>query len=324
MIWSRVRSPESERAAGLQQLDGVAQFGGAFVHFLGDRAFHFALHDLQFRERTFGAHFLEPFVEKVDLGTFRRELGKIRALEKIRDRVAPALNLAHRFREFSLAEQNGRPGTRIHHQHVRPELLQAPGKLFAIGVRENEVEKIEVALGVAYDAGEIVDLKQTEITVIILNAFLLELGALLWRQLVIFRLFLCAHGAALMISEERLAIVRPLSIGPAGHFHLQHAEIDPQLQFLPAIEPDDLAHLDRAVLVRPVLQDRVQIQTHRKSSIEHLPFLCQWAVPFLQSRIARIHADGAERRTARLENGFQFFDGDLRLSENTLQCFWPH
>ena len=199
-------------------------------------------------------------------------------------------------------------------------MLQAPGKLFPIGVCENEVEKIEVALGIAHDTGEIVDLKQTEITVIILNTFLLELGALLWRQLVVFRLFVRAHGAALMISEQRLAIVWPLSVWPAGHFHLQHAEIDPQLQFLPTIEPDDLAHLYRAVLVRPILQDRVQIQTHRKSSIEHLPFLCQWAVPFLESRITRIRADRAERRTARLENGFQLHYGDTCLSENALQC----
>ena len=74
------------------------------------------------------------------------------------------------------------------------------------------------------------------------------------------------RGAQLMISEERFAAVRPLAIGPAGHFHLQHAEIDAQLQFLAAIEPDNLAHLDRARFVRPILQDRVQIQTHCEKS----------------------------------------------------------
>ena len=126
----------------------------------------------------------------------------------------------------------------------------------------DESEKIEIPLRVAHHAAEIINLKQAQIAVIILNAFLLELGALFGRQLVAFAFFLRAGRAPLMIFEERVAVVRALSIGPAGHFHLEHAQIDAQLQLLAAIEPGDLAHFNVAVLVRPISQDRIQIQTH--------------------------------------------------------------
>jgi hypothetical protein len=61
----------------LQQLDRVAQLGGALVEFACDRDFHLALHDLELRERTFRADFLEPLFEKGEFGTFRGQLRKI-------------------------------------------------------------------------------------------------------------------------------------------------------------------------------------------------------------------------------------------------------
>ena len=65
-----------------------------------------------------------------------------------------------------------------------------------------------------------------------------------------------------MILQERLAFVRTLTIGTPAHLHLQHAEIDAQLQLLAAIEAGDLAHFYVAVLVRPIFQDSIQIQAH--------------------------------------------------------------
>jgi hypothetical protein len=118
-------------------------------------------------------------------------------------------------------------------------------------------EKIEITLGVADHAREIVDLKQTQISMIILDAFLLELGALFRRKVVRFALRLRAGRPFLIIFQERLAIVRALTIGTACYFHLQHAKVDPELQLLAAIEADDLAHLDVAVLMRPIFQDGI-------------------------------------------------------------------
>ena len=137
------------------------------------------------------------------------------------------LDLGHGVDELALCQQNRRLGARVHHEHVGPELLQAPGHFLAIGVLGHEREKIEVALRVAHHAGEIVELKQAQVTMIILDPFLLHLGALFRGQLVILALFSRARGAQLMINEERFATVRPVSIGPAGHLHLQNAEVDP-------------------------------------------------------------------------------------------------
>jgi hypothetical protein len=67
----------SARFGRFQLIDLVAQLGGAFVEFFRDRSFHFALHDLEFGARTFGADFIEPFLKEMDLGTFRGQLGKV-------------------------------------------------------------------------------------------------------------------------------------------------------------------------------------------------------------------------------------------------------
>src|SRR4029077_6941337 len=140
----------------------------------------------------------------------------------------------------------------------------------------DKIEEIEIALSVAHHAVEIVDLKQTQIAMIILNAFLLELGALFGRELVSF--FAATFGARslkLMISEERFATVGAHSIGATMEFHLEDTEIDSQLQFVPAVEPEDFAHFDGAIFVRPILQDRIQVQAHPEKMIEHLVFNCQ-------------------------------------------------
>ncbi len=154
-------------------------------------------------------------------------------------------------------------------------MLERPGKFVALGVSVHKIEELEIALGVADDAVEIVNLKKAEIAVVILDAFLLELGALFGSERVTLVPGLRACGPKLMISEKRFATVRVQAVGPAGQFHLQHSQIDPELQFLPAIQSKDLAHFDGAVLVRPILQNGVQIQAHPEQMIEHLVFNCQ-------------------------------------------------
>ncbi len=64
----------------LEQLDCVAQLGSPLVKFLGDRRFHFALHDLQLRERAFRFYFVNPFVKKRDLRAFGYQFRKVRLL----------------------------------------------------------------------------------------------------------------------------------------------------------------------------------------------------------------------------------------------------
>ena len=118
-------------------------------------------------------------------------------------------------------------------------------------------KKIEIPLRIADHSLEVVDLKQAQITVIILHAFLLQFAALLRREIVFIASLFGASGAALVISQKRLAIVRPLPVGTAFHLHLEQAEIDPELQFFAAIEARNFAHFDRAVFVRPIVEERV-------------------------------------------------------------------
>src|SRR5215471_15315172 len=128
----------------LEQLDCIAQLGGPLVKFLGNSRFHFALHDLQLRERAFGPYFLKPFIEKRDLRAFGYQLRKVRLLQKIHNRFATALNFRNGVGKFSLSQKDGSLGTRIHHEYVRPKLLQTPGEIIAIRVVVDESKKIEI------------------------------------------------------------------------------------------------------------------------------------------------------------------------------------
>ena len=58
---------------------------------------------------------------------------------------------------------------------------------------------------------------------------LVQLATLLGGEFILLASFGGADGAALMVDEVGLAIVRALAIGPAIHFHLEKAEIDPEL-----------------------------------------------------------------------------------------------
>ena len=136
-------------------------------------------------------------------------------------------------------------------------MLEVPDQFLPFAVFIDEGKEIEVALGIANHALKILDLKKAQIAVVILDAFLLQLAALLGGEFVFFAAFGGPDGAALVINELGLAIVRTLAIGPAFHLHLEEAEVDPKLQFFPAIEARNFPDLDRASFMRPVFQQAV-------------------------------------------------------------------
>src|SRR5262249_8254659 len=112
------------------------------------------------------------------------------------NRFATALNFCDGLGKFSLSKKDGGLGARIHHEHVRPELLQSPRKILAVRVLVNESKKIEIPLRIAHHSFEIVNLKEAQIPMIILDAFLLQLRALLGGKLVSLP-FLFGPGGAL-------------------------------------------------------------------------------------------------------------------------------
>src|SRR5258708_19340404 len=133
-------------------------------------------------------------------------------LEKIYNRLATALNFRHGVGKSPLSKKDGGLAARIHHEHVRPELLQAPGKILPLGVLVDETKKVEISLGIAHYAFEIVNLKQAQIPMIILDPFLLQLRAFLGSKLVSLAFLFGPGSAFAMVLQERLAIVRPPTI----------------------------------------------------------------------------------------------------------------
>ena len=116
---------------------------------------------------------------------------------------------------------------------------------------------------------------------VILNTFVLELVAVVRAQLVIVPARGRARGATLMVDEKGLAVVRARPVRAAGQLHLEHTEIDAELQFFAAIEAENLAHLDVAALVRPVFQERVEVEAH-------VAINCPILLSLLQSLLGRL------------------------------------
>ena len=81
-------------------------------------------------------------------------------------------------------------------------------------------EKVEITLRIAHYAVKIIDLKQAQITMIILDTFLLEFCALFGRELVGLAFPHSTGRPSLMIFQKRLTIVRTPAIRPPGDFHL--------------------------------------------------------------------------------------------------------
>ena len=108
-------------------------------------------------------------------------------------------------------------------------MLKVPDELLALRMFIDKGKKIEIALGIANHPGIIVQLKEANVAVIILNALLLQLRAFLSGQLVFIARSFCQSGAVLMIAQQRFATVRTHTIGAAGQLHLQHSQIDAHL-----------------------------------------------------------------------------------------------
>ena len=72
-------------------------------------------------------------------------------------------------------EHRRRP--RPHHDGVRVILLEVPLDLIAVGVALNELEDLQIVLGVAHDAGEVLEVEQAQVTLVVLPGFLEQVFA---------------------------------------------------------------------------------------------------------------------------------------------------
>ena len=114
---------------------------------------------------------------------FASSSGKVRLLEKFLNRSRPFSISLHGVGKFAVAEKDRSLGARVHHQDVGTKLLEAPDQLpRARCVRRRKLKRSRLRCVSRITRFEIVDLKETQVAMVILDAFLLQFAALLGRE----------------------------------------------------------------------------------------------------------------------------------------------
>jgi len=73
----------------------------------------------------------------------------------------------------------------------------------------------------------------------------------------------------LVVTQQTRVAMRLDAVGPTRRFHLEHAQIEAQLDFLQAIVSDDTPHINLARLEGPRPHDAANIQTHPTLIVHH-------------------------------------------------------
>src|SRR5262245_9762833 len=98
---------------------------------------------------------------------------------KVSNFLKPILDQLNRF-AVPLALQGERAlGADVHHQQLGFELLKSAVEIFGLGVLFDKVDERQVAFCVPNNSLKVVELKQTNVAVVILDGLLLKLRAIL-------------------------------------------------------------------------------------------------------------------------------------------------
>ena len=131
----------------------------------------------------------------------------------------------------------------------------------------DEIKNADVPLGIAQDRIELLKLKKADVTMMILNGFLLELGAFLGVQAktVVVVVVFGAELLDLMLEmfQERFVAIGLLAVGSSAGVHLEQAEVNPKLNFLFAVFPFKFANHDLPGLVIPRFEQVRNVEIHR-------------------------------------------------------------
>ena len=126
----------------------------------------------------------------------------------------------------------------------------------------DEGKEVEIALRVAHHAGELLHLVERKVAVVILDALLLQLGAIFGREREFVAAALRLAGLFLVPREERLRAARAHAVGPAAHLHLEDAEVDAQLDLVAPVQAGNAPDLDLARFEGPAGKDAVEVEAH--------------------------------------------------------------
>ncbi len=146
-----------------------------------------------------------------------------------------------------------RPG--VHHAHIRKELQELPGHVVVLGKFRDQINEVQIVLGVLNHAVQMAEGIEGQIPVVELHGLLLEFraGVKIQHQAGVLRVVGIEHE--IVIFHEGGKSPGLGSVGPSGHFHLEQAQIQPQLHQAPPIGPHQPSCADVSRIVRPALKN---------------------------------------------------------------------
>ena len=161
--------------------------------------------------------------------------------------------------------------SRAHHGELGRELNHTPGEVIGFGEAIHEAEDFEVSGTVTLYGLVILELEKTNVSVVILNGFLLEAAAFLRTQSEIWILAISAGGGlfrTLSVEVEPGLISHGLlAIRTSQHIHLENPQIYTQLDFLTILALKAARHHLTGLII-PVLQHLSEVERHRSANME--------------------------------------------------------
>ncbi len=246
--------------------EGVAELGGLLVFLVADGFVEGGFEFLALGEGALGVDFLQPGFEGLDFAALIEHVVAFVVAIELADFFEAFFNQADNFVVVVRLESHGAAGADAHHEELGAELLEGPGEFLGAGVFLDEVKDAEIAVGVLDDGVEFLELKKTNVAVMVLDGLLLELGAVLGgeAEVAVVVVVLAAEffEEIGVIFEQGLAAIGMFAIGAPLGVHLEEAEIDTELNFVFAILAAEFANDHLPGLVIPLVEQGRNVETH--------------------------------------------------------------
>jgi len=234
----------------------VAELGGLFVVFGGDGIVELVFEFFEFGLRHGLFDLVGEVAEGVE-GALALELeGIFVDFRQGLDFVGGVFNDEQGFFVAVVSQLDHGGGDGVDAKDVGTPLFEVVFVLVAVGVAVDEIEEGEIAVGVAEGAAPVVDLKEVEVAVVVEDAFVEELDAIIGGK------FECRVagilGATEMVVEGGFGAVRAQAVGAAVDFVLFDAEGKADLHDLAAVGESDDADAVIGV-VRPRIEKGLEV-----------------------------------------------------------------
>ena len=231
---------EDSGAGFLMFADLVPDTGGALVILVADGVSEIAFELFDLGEGAPDADLAEPFTQGGQFGAGVEHLGAFVLRVETFEFSDAILDDGHGFLMVLFLEGGRAAGAGAEEEELGNELEEGPRHFLGGGVLGDELDDLEVAFAVAFDGDKVFELEEADVAVVILDAFHLEPTTFLQGEGITGVTAL----AGSMFRESGLDDVEPgfvahgtIAIGPTLRIHLEHAQIDAELDLLMAVTP---------------------------------------------------------------------------------------